>query len=67
MPLIIQAVNQQGDPAFIHLAPGAFHCGTIAEGSGQPRGDCPYPMGQWVKVKCTPYISPGGLGGQPKG
>jgi hypothetical protein len=32
---------------------GAFHFGTIAEGSGQLRGDCPYRMGQWTKVKCT--------------
>ena len=32
---------------------GAFHFGTIAQGSGQPRGVCPYRMGQWAKVKCT--------------
>jgi len=24
---------------------GAFHFGTIAEGLGQPRGDCPYQIG----------------------
>jgi hypothetical protein len=35
---------------------GAFHFGTIAEGSGQPRGDCPYRMGQWAKVKCTRFV-----------
>jgi len=32
---------------------GAFHFGTIAEGSGQLWGDCPDRMGQGVKVKCT--------------
>jgi len=43
-----------------HLS-GAVHFGTIAEGSGQPRGDCPYRMGQWATVKYSPFIIVNGL------
>jgi hypothetical protein len=47
-----------------NLFSGAFHFGTIAEGSGQPRGDCPYRMGPWAKVKCFLMFNPNlGQGG----
>ena len=32
---------------------GAFHWGTIAQGSGKPRGDGAYQMGPLAKVKCS--------------